>query len=473
MIDFKSSLLKPMPKEQKRQRHRFVRPGYLLLASLFLIGIPIFIILTKTLPRDGFGYALYWFHDHIFLPIKGYTYELFFPISLVFWVPILLLLLLWLVSYLWSIPIFKKLQIYLARGAVKKYSIHPILTGTSRLLNKWGLEPKLLTEITAEQHKIAVNRLLSHHISQTTPHTETGDSKTYISQVLTPAVQITLLYTRLITLPPCRSRCRLEALVCLQEVHMRLKPYVKGDKTDELLQKPAARFISALEESLVALLPYEEKRRVSAALSKKAGFDIETIALDLYYLLALSSEPIAGTLLGAEVPIVKRREIIIRRLAESTSARRAFLDDALMELEVSDRYEGLYVTGDNINLGILGRLAMFIALELAVLTGSSDVGLGFIETVEAMDFVMTQWLGGQGVTGEAVGVRKFVLLLEQVPAPGDYRFIAQLAEKEMHEQKKAWRRVASGKEDLVRDGDFKLVESRVRALYHAAGPVST
>ncbi len=455
-----------MPRQEGRKPGRIFLRVLTVLFWAALIAVPIVLVTFRILPKTGAGNTLYWFHDHIFLPIKGYFYTLFFPLSLLFWGPVLFFIILWLVSYLSPNPIFKRLQISLTRKAVQKKLLHPILVKTARKLKKWRLRPVLLKEVTGEQRKKALNRLVA------LPLTDEDRS------VITSAVRLTQLYTRLITLPPSPQGAHLEAAVYWQEVYMRLRPRLKSGigSRGEWLENLVAEMAAQIDGIIVPLLQYKTLQRLEAAKEKKGGFDILTLAVDLLYLASLKNNDMAGYILGPKIPLEKREAAIARRLADSVASRRAFLDRNRSRVENrSHLLRSDFLTANPGDLPLIGRLSLLIALDLAALTDTPGIGLGFLESIETLDFVLHLWQSdiqpSQELTDQ--GHQKLVGLINGLPGPGDYRFCAELAEAETKKRKETWQqslRFFPGKEGPIRPEDFELAETRVRALYHAAGP---
>jgi len=469
-MDFNSPLLKAMPQQAKRTRGRTLLRILTVLFWATLISVPILLVTFQSLPKTGVGNTLYWLHDHIFLPIKGYTYLLFFPLSLVFWGAVLFMIILWLISYLSPNPIFKRLQIFLTRKVVQRKLLHPLLIKTAGKLKKWRLKSELLIEVTAEQRKKALNRLAA------LPLTEMD------RRVITSAVRLTQLFTRLITLPPSRPRDYLAAAVYWEEVYMRLRPRLTSDSRSggEWLENVTTEWAAHIDGIITPLLQYKTVQRLEAAKEKKAGFDTLTLAVDLLYLASLKNNEMAGYILGPKIPLEKREEVITRRLAASTASRRSFLDRNRSRLESrSPLLRSDFLTAHPADLPLIGRLSLLIALDLAAFSDTPGIGLGFLESIETLDFVLHlrqldfQTSKEKEPTGQDQRHQKLDGLISGLPGPRDYRFCAELVEAETNRRKEIWQQsqqFALGKEGLIRPGDFQLADTRVQALYHAAGP---
>jgi len=457
-MDLNSSLLKEMPKEAKPKPGRFLRRILILILLIIAIAAPIVLITTRTAPETAVGTWLYWLHDHIYLPIKAYTFTLLYPLSLIPWGAALFILILWTISYLSKTPIFKRLQIYLGRKAVRRKLLHPLLIKSARRFKKLGMKPELLEAVTTEQRE------------KTLLHLDTPPT-------ITRATRLTHLHTRLLTLPPSTTNNHLQAAVYWLELYTRLRtPQTKTDNPDRL-HHLISQTTAQIHDIITPLLQYTTPHKLETAKQKEARFDTQTLAVDLLYLASLKNDTLAAHVLGPKIPTKKRETLITRRLAISTASRRAFLDRNRGRLENrAHLYYSDSLNADPEDLPLIGRLSLLIALDLAAMTDMPDIALGFIETIETLDFVLHLWQTGKPddrTTKEPSGQQRMLWLIHGLPGPLDYRFCAELAEKETKRRKEIWlhsRRFSGEEKGPIRKEDFDLAESRVHALYHAAGP---
>ncbi|MCP5103741.1 MAG: hypothetical protein GY950_10205, partial [bacterium] len=385
--------------------------------------------------------------------------------ALIFWGPLLCLILLWIISYLSKEPLLKRLQISLTRKAVRKKTLHPILETTARKFKKWRFKPQLLEAVTAEQRQKAFYKLAALPLNQS------GDTKD--RAVITSAARLTRLHTRLLTLPPAPTVNLLQAAVYWQETHMRLKTLTKTN-TETIppwLEKLSNDLTLQIDCFVTPLLPYKDPHQLEPAKEREAGFDSVSLAVDLLHLAALGDNDIAGYVLGAKIPLKKRETLVAQRLAASTAVRRAFLDKNRSRLE--NRFhlfhsDSLPNTMDQ--LPLLGRLALLIALDLAALARVPETALAFIDSIETLDFVLHLLQPARPhSSNEPSGQEKILQLINGLPHPTDYRFCAQLTEKETNQRIETWQQ-AKTFTSAVTTADLDLAQSRYRALYQAAGP---
>lgn len=467
-MNFNSPILKEMPKEGKPKAGKLLRRVLVLLILLIAIITPIVLIYTRTAPETTLGSWLYWFHDNVYLPIKGYTYTFHYPMSLILWGPLLFIIMLWTVSYFSKTPVFRRLQIVLGRKAVRKKLFHPLLIKSAEKFKKWGAPPELLDAVADEQREINLYHLTTH------PQDHSNLAKT---------TYLTLLHTRLLTLSPSTPENHLTAAVHWLETYMNLDTRSKGNPNHERMERMEqliADMTTQILPIVEPLLPYKNPGKLDAAKQKEAGFDALSISVDLLYLSSLKSNEIARYVPGANIPLEKRETVVIRRLAVSTASRRAFLDRNRTRLENRSRlYYSVSLPTEPEQLAAMGKLSLLIALHLSALTHSPSVALGFLESIETLDFVLHLWEPERpDKTGskEPSGQQRLLWLIDGLPTSRDYRFCAELAQQETIHQKEIWersRKFSSEKEGPIREEDFGLADSRVRSLFHAAGPTPT
>ncbi|MCP5049064.1 MAG: hypothetical protein GY940_17980 [bacterium] len=468
MKNIRSSLLKPMPgkADAKRLKSMPKRIGLVLLIAV-IIGVPIFIIATRFLPRDGSGNIFYWFHDHIYLPVKGYTYTLFYPFSLSWWGPLATLFLVWLIAYLAMVSITKDPHAQVLRRVVRRNSRHGFLLRTTRWLRKWKIEALILKEIVRQEREKALNRLTALPLDRVD------------DDIFERVFHLTRFHIRLLTLGVGGRVEYLQAALVWYRAYFQFRNRLQRNPGAEQLKRLTVQLAGLAENILPVLLDYRDEVLMKEVGEMPGGFNCSTVVLDLVYLAALHNDNLEGILPGdlGEVSGETIREIVALRVAESTASRRVMLDGAREQVEKIRRGE-VDVIGfiggeskedwpvlldDSEEMVIIGRLVLTIALDLAGLVNSSAMGLGVMESIEALDFEMN-------CLGEEVWEVGLVHPLGGLPQAGDFRWCAELAEGELVEYEKIWKQARHGEEKLVTAGDFQLARNRVRALYHASGP---
>jgi hypothetical protein len=485
MKNFHSPLLKYMPAAAKPGRSRI--PGRILLIifiSAFIV-VPAFIIITRALPKEGIGSIFYWIHDHIFLPIKGYTYTLFYPFSLSWWGPILTALFLWLVAYLTMVSFIKDPHVYVLRKVIYRNpkKRHGILIKTSGWLKKRKIEPILLKQVTNMERKKTLNQLVNLPLAQM--------DETLVTQM----IHLTLLHIQLMILPPVKAvrETHLEALVYWHQAYLQADIRYQKNPPSPQLKELICRLAEQIEILGLPLLNYKNEILLKEAVKQRAGFDIPSILVDLLYLASLNNNSLAVILPGSPTTGEAIKRAVVTRLAASSTERRTILDETRFRLEkfleqkigphnTSSRETFEPITHDNIDvrlkvdpiyegtiLPVLGDLALSIALHLSALVDSVSIGLGYLDSLETYDFVFNCLDLEETAESESP---YFTALesLNRLPTPADYRLCAHLSELALDEYENLWKQSLLKEDGTIQPGDIELAKARIDSLVHSAGP---
>jgi hypothetical protein len=485
MKKFHSSLLKSMPETAKPKRSRI--PGRILLIifiSAFIV-VPAFIIITRALPKEGVGSIFYWIHDHIFLPIKGYTYTLFYPFSLSWWGPILTALLLWLIAYLTMVSFIKDPHVYILRKVIHRNpkKRHGILIKTGGWLKKRNMEPILLKQVTNMERKKTLNQLANLPLSQI--------DETLVTQV----IHLTQLQIQLMILPPVKAvrETHLEALVYWHQAYLQVNIRCQKNPPSPQLKELLNRLAEQIETLILPLLNYKNETLLKEAVKQRAGFDIPSIVVDLLYLASLNNTNLAVLLPGSPTNGEAVKKAVITRLAASSTERRAILDETRFRLEkFLEQKTGPHNTGSSetfepithdyidvrlkvdpnyagTTLPVLGDLALSIALHLSALVDSVSIGLGYMDSLETYDFVINCLDLEESPEPESP---YFTALqsLNRLPIPADYRLCAHLSELALDEYENLWKQSLLKEDGTIQPGDVELAKARIHSLFHTAGP---
>lgn len=487
MKNFHSSLLKSMPAAAKPKRSRI--PGRILLIifiSAFIV-VPAFIIITRALPKEGIGSVFYWIHDHIFLPIKGYTYTLFYPFSLSWWGPILTALFLWLVAYLTMISFIKDPHVYVLRKVIYRNpkKRHGILIKTGGWLKKRNMEPLLLKQVTNMERKKILIQLANLPLSQM--------DETLLTQV----IHLTQLHIQLMILPPVKAirETHLEALIYLHQAYLQAEIRFQKHPPSPQLKELLTRLAEQIETLILPLLNYKNETLWKEAVKQRAGFDIPSILVDLLYLASLNSNNLAVLLQNSPNTVYEEavKKAVVTRLAASSHERRAVLDETRFRLEKlleqktgphntssSETFEP--ITHDNIDvrlkvdsnyagttLPVLGDLALLIALHLSALVDSVSTGLGYMDSLETYDFVFN-CLDLEEFPGPESPYFTALQSLNRLPTPADYRLCAHLSGLALDEYENLWKQSILKEDGTIQPEDVELAKAQIHSLFHSAGP---
>lgn len=463
-MDFNSPLLKEMPKSPVQKKSRVPKRAIIISGIALFIAIPFVVVSTRLLPADGAGIPFYWFHDNIYLPLKAYTFSLFYPYSLGWWGPILTAFVIWLIAYLTRSVIIRNPHTYMLKRVVRRRSKHRFLVKSSRWLKRKKFDPVLMREVTsAEREKTLVQYIAA------------GLDK--VDEPLTRRLTaLTGFHTRLLTLPPADVKDHFEAAVIWHRTYLHVRARAQFHPGNKTLEDQAAELARMLEFILPALMDFTDPVKLKNALHQKSGFDLPGLALDLLYLSSLHNPEIAEALVGSTIAAnpAALQKAVIARLADSIEFRSALLERIHYHLEANDIIDQTmfpYLSEMQDAPQLLqnaGKLSLSISLDLAVLAQSVPVAIGNMETMEVLDFILQHRFPNEDPQ-ENLFITE-IKTVAQVPDRGFYRLCAELSEKELNLHRDAWKQSVLRDRGPIIPADFQLAETRIRALYHAAGP---
>lgn len=472
MRDFHSVLLKPMPGTAKPNLSRI--PVRILLITILglLVAVPWIIIAARLLPPDGAGYVFYWVHDHIYLPVRGYTFTLFYPYSISWWGMAATVFIAWLVGYLLLVSFIKNPHVSLLRSVVRRDSGHRFLIKTAGWLKRRRLEPVMLREVTALERIQSLNRLVSAPFP--------GD--TNVELLVRRLVRLTGMHINLITSPPASMEARLQAVWLWHQafLHVLVRFHLQPGNKD--IQSSLQQISGLVTQVVKPLFDYNEPGLLKEVEEHSAGFDIASMCIDLLTLGAIHTPGLAEKLWGipestASSAAVARRAAA-RRLAASVAQRQSIINEVRALLEKgnpgSDHLEQFIPSADEEDedaeaerktiLSATSRMGLSTALALAVLMDDVSMGLAYMDSVETLDFAFNGLMPGNPAISA-------VEPLIQPPEPGHYRLCARLAELEIDTLVEQWQQPLTDPDSPIKTEDIDLARSRVRMLDQAAGPM--
>jgi hypothetical protein len=477
MKNVRSSFLKRLPGKVSNRKLRTLPKRFGLIAFLtLLIGVPIFIIVTRILPKTSeAGIIFYWVHDHLYLPVKGYTYTLFYPFSISWWGPIATILLVWLIAYLTMVSVTRGFHAHVLRKVVRRNSKHGFLLKTTRWLRKWRFEAFLLKEVSKQEREKSLTRLVA-----------AGLKGQQIESECKRLFQLTMLQINLYTLPRTTETDHLEAILGWHETYKQLLNRMIRSNASPLLNDLIRQLAKFAETLFPLILDYTDDDSLKEAMEVSPGFDKTSIIIDLLHLAALYNSNLTEILKNHYNDEDNQQQkinndyintLITGRLAESVTERQEHLDKTRIKVEKIRKKEldveeftaketakqWPLLLDETDEMPVLCRLALSIGLNLGGLVGSSALALGFMEAIETLDFEMNC------VTDE---MKKAGLFhpMTLLPESADFRWCAELAEEELIAYEVAWKQSHPGKDSPIKEEDFRLARTRIRALYHASGP---
>jgi hypothetical protein len=477
MKNVRSSYLKRLPYKVSAKRMRTMPRRLGLIAVLAgIIGTPIFIIVTRLFPKESeAGKIFYWLHDHLYLPIKGYTYTLFYPFSISWWGPVVTILLVWLIAYLSMISVTRGFHVHVLRRVIKRNNKHRFLLHTTKWLQKWGFGALLLKEVAKQEREKSFKRLIAIGFNANKPDKE-----------FKRLFHLTLFQINLYTLPRRTERDHLEAVLAWHETYRLLvNQSIRSDQSPslnhwitQLANKADVLFPLLLNDSTEALF--------KESIETPPGFDRVSIMMDLYHLAAFYHTGFADTLkvyyIDENTNQIKNPDDYLNtritgRLAHSIMERQKQIANSRIKIEnirnkniPAEEFatqhtskEWPLILDEDDEMAIWCRLALSISLNLAGLVGSPALALGFMEAIETLDFEMN-------CLTEEMKEAGLFHPMKVLPESADFRWCAELSEEELTAYESAWKKSNPGQDSLLSDDVFRLAKTRIRALYHASGP---
>lgn len=132
------------------------------LTFVTLIAFIMVIIKRRVLHPEGAGYPLYWLHDHVILPVYGYTYLNIHPWGPALWGAVGAVLVVWALTYTSGTSLLRDTQYRLAQTLLSAGDFHPVLLSGCRFLAGKGYFPRWLTATAYSQWRIWARRLTDH-----------------------------------------------------------------------------------------------------------------------------------------------------------------------------------------------------------------------------------------------------------------------------------------------------------------------
>jgi hypothetical protein len=266
----RSLYLSPLPivKRAGRAWRRIRRTIMMTSVAAFLILLYV-IIDTRYFARNGPAYLLYWLHDNLYLPLLAYSYTLFFPTSLIWWLIGIFIAGLWLFSFLSDWSLILQPHIRWLRKEVMKVQAHRWLYLWASRLHRLGIQPRLLQLLVEHERTLCLGA-----ISAATPGSANPRAYELLASLTILSVKLHLLSSKGTNL----SEAHLKAAIEWQTTLLWLRLHDQHKPLD-----PASPVMA-----LLALAP-ELVRPVAttpALWRQRTNFDATTLLVDLAYVAA-------------------------------------------------------------------------------------------------------------------------------------------------------------------------------------------
>lgn len=439
-----------------------------------IIGGPILLLLTivvtavrqEWLPKTGPSRILYSIHDNVYLLIKGYSFTLFFPESLIFWGLVATLLLLVFISQLTDRSLIKEPHIQLLRGCMYRPALHPVIIQGSQFLRRLKIEPKLIKLVAQREWERTMLSLSQHELASV--------PKKSCRQL----VILTHFNLQLSQHFPNYPNVVQSSLWRLEKWHTTyLTIHAYGNQQKRWYPKLIHKLFQAY--TLIGLSPSGTWDKMPAA---KKLFDPSELMREMVILkelghIQLLKEPSLDVtsieLMGMLTSVVeaRRREIMDKAVF--------YLEKQLGELMPSTAAATFpELLNDIQTLPIAGRIALSIALHVALFTSEPNIALAYIESVEALAFLLNADILPRKHTAQLMALMEEEIplhkgnIIRHVPLDHAYSFLERLLSKETMAQEQHWQPIWRGHDAPMIKQDFELAYDLVTSVQQASGFLS-
>lgn len=464
MRGFRSPLLQALPKDRfKGAAERAAR-------RLFISGLLVLIVFTlfffvrqKVLPIGGF-YWFYWFHDYIYLGLKGAVFSRYYPWSLA-WLGVggSLILLGWLTFVLGKSPL-QAPHAFLVRWASRNSALHPLLTGLAELFKRMGLPMTMMRSAVAVERQIQLNglfRLRSAAAERRLGYRFLKQSDFWIGLALVHREE-----------PNARQQTLSIGLATLLWVD----PVLSIDP-----KRPEHRVLNGMIARLVRLLPLpKDAQAFNEAIAWPASLDEGSIALDTLLLFSGfvpgGEDRLAEALVGMN-ELVAFGDLVRLRLVQATEDRLAIFETMRQGLEMhpfalgkNRQLENQVPTRDPEMDGLWreqAHQALLLACHTARLLEEPDLLGRYLDAIEALAIVAEA--ASPSPDSPLADLRHHGLVItEGLPTTEIYRFAAKFAlVHEAHEWEQ--RRGVTWPDGIPGTGHTREPWALSAALLQAAG----
>lgn len=432
----------PVPERRWTRRRLIWCVAVFVIASLFCIGTA-----TEFFHPDGHGFYLYWLHDNIYLPLKGYFWTLNYPDRLWIWATLLTAILIWLPFFV----LHRSASQWVHRKTLRAALHWPLVR---RVAVRWtsALRGTALRPVFLENYVENECRRLLQTIDQSA-RSSPRDLRYFAALVAFRT-----------DLDERGTLERLQDASWLIDAILRLQVY----GTPELRRG----------DEMTALW-----RRLHGTVASAAGEDEPPEIHDIYRDTPLAPkdlETFVAWHIGAAAGAFGPADALSRPLARSKGVltRDAISGlEALRRLLAASREPGRLARGRADErayrpeaAAMIGRAAGQLALLSAVMLRDSALALGYFDSVETARFEIL--LGGLetaiaaddpviGLTGDP-----------ETPSPGDYSICARLMEAESSARRRSLLRRTDREQeplaDVLEESDLMRIDREAARLRQAA-----
>lgn len=423
-MTFRSPLLKAVPKDRHEGAAALaIQRLFISFLVVLTIGTLFYLVRTKALPLNGF-FWLYWFHDTIYLVLKGKVVTRFFPWSLA-WIGVggTLLFIAWLTYVLGKSPL-QAPHAFLVRWATRNAALHPLLTGIAELFKRAGFPMIMMREAIDVARKQQLGTLLQLR------------DKSKLKRVRHQFLRQTDLYLGLAWVYRDEPGVRQTAIRICLETLLWSKPVTKLEP-----KSPEHQLLSSVIARAVHLLPLpSDAKAFNQAIAWPGSLQQESLALDTLLLFSAfvpgGEKRLGQALVGMEKGNVGFADLVRLRLVQATEDRIRIYEDLRLALEtnpfgpISPRKEAVDVNIPSMEVepdtSACAAQAVLLACHTAGLT--DDIGNlpRYLEALEALS-VATDSSSPSPDAPMAQERDYAAAITKGLPTTEMYRFATQLA----------------------------------------------
>jgi len=462
---FRSPLLRVLPKDrQAGAAQRAARRLFISVVVLIVVGGLSFLVRERVLPIGPF-YWLYWFHDAIYLKLKGNLFTQYLPWSLA-WLGVIgsLVLVGWWTFVIGKSPL-QEPHAYLVRWAARNTSLHPVMIGMAELFKRMGLDMAMMRSAVALEREAMLQRLFQLR------------DRNELRRVLHRFLRLSDFWLGLTLVHRDKDVMRREALGTGLATLLWVAPVLKEDP-----KSPILRTLNVMIARLVRLLPLpKDPRGFNEAIAWPGSLQEGSIALDT--LLVLSGfvpggEARLGTVLSeVHSKKIAFHDLVCLRLVQATEDRIELYETLRQSLETKPfgnkpvESPLRFGSENDAHTDALWREQAYHGLLLAChgarMTKAADLAARYLEAIEAL-----------AVAAEAVSpspdspladVRHHALVItEGLPTTEIFRFAAQMSAGQEIREAEA-RRVIQWPEQVPGTAAYREAWLLSSALRQSAG----
>ncbi len=444
-MTFRSPLLQAYPTRRGRVLNTHRRRALWVSIACFAIGIPSAMVAMRLPPVQGWGYPLYWLHDHLYLPLQGQLFTRFLPYSIAAWILIAVGLCGLLFSVLTGLSPLHALHLKLLELTLASRRARPLLLAASVRLLRFGVNAAMMAEVCDSMRRRSSAR-------SETP--ESTDEELALCRFL---CELTLRCD----LP---DAFQLRAALAIQETLEKRLPQ---------RQCPPA-LVQLLERLPILLKRLTRPDSTNPYSHENSGqpFGAAAFAADLLRVARAHHPQLPAAVWS---PRDTRNELVwTSQLALANDQRRAALDQlrhTIEDRQLRQRPGSLpslpFEHAPLADLPWWGRWYFSLVMTQSLLEGCPDSALRQLDTLEALRLTLALVPSDEEA---APPESRLGALLGDLPLPRHWRCLASWAENDLNRSREQLASSTLQREGVLRGDEFDLLQERMWALQHAAGP---